>query len=53
MSCNETIHANVDGSMLKSSQKEILLGINLYSELKFEDHAKKFMPLPKLNYSWI
>ena len=35
----ETTHANVDGSMIKSSQKEILLGINLDSELKFEDHV--------------
>ena len=35
----ETTHANVDGSMTKSSQKEILLGINLDSELKFEDHV--------------
>ena len=25
--------------MIKSSQKEILLGINLDSELKFEDHV--------------
>ena len=39
MSGTETTHANVDGSMIKSSQKEILLGINLDSELKFEDHV--------------
>ena len=39
MSGTETTHANVDGSMVKSSQKEILLGINLDSELKFEDHV--------------
>ena len=39
MSDTETIHANVGGSMIKSSQKEILLGINLASELKFEDHV--------------
>ena len=39
MSGTETTHANVDGSMIKSSQKEILLGINLDSELKFEDHG--------------
>ena len=39
MSGTETTHANVDGSMIKSSQKEILLGINLGSELKFEDHV--------------
>ena len=31
--------ANVGGSMIKSSQKETLLGINLDSELKFEDHV--------------
>ena len=39
MSGTKTTHANVDGSMIKSSQKEILLGINLDSELKFEDHV--------------
>ena len=39
MSSTETIHANVDGSMIKSSQNEILLGINLNSELKFKDHV--------------
>ena len=32
-------HASIDGSMIKSTQKEILLGINLDSELKFEDHV--------------
>ena len=35
----ETTQANVDGSMIKSIQKEILLCINLDSELKFEDHV--------------
>ena len=39
MSGTETTHANADRSMIKSSQKEILLGINLDSELKFEDHV--------------
>ena len=39
MSDKETTHANVDGSMIKYSQKEILLGINLDSEMKFEDHV--------------
>ena len=39
MSGIETTYANVDGSMIKSTQKEILLGINLDSELKFEDHV--------------
>ena len=39
MSGIETTHTNVDGSMIKSSQKEILLGINLDSELQFEDHV--------------
>ena len=39
MSGTETAHANVDGSMIKSSQKEILLGIHLDSELKFEYHV--------------
>ena len=35
----EATHVNVDGSMIKYSQKEILLGINLDNELKFEDHV--------------
>ena len=39
ISGTETTHVNVDGSINKSSQKEIILGINLYSELKFEDHV--------------
>ena len=39
MSGTEITHSNVDGSMIKSSQKEILLDINLDSELKFEDHV--------------
>ena len=36
MSCKETTHANVEGCRI---QKEILLGKNLDSELKFEDHV--------------
>ena len=56
MSGTETTHANVDGSMIKSSQKEILLGINLDSELKFEDHvnfmckkaSQKLYALPRI-----
>ena len=39
ISGTETTHANVHGSMIKSSQKELLLGINFESELKFEDHV--------------
>ena len=61
MSGTETTHANVDGSMIKSSQKEILFGINPDSELKFEDHVnlcvkkqvKSFMLSPLLYHSWI
>ena len=39
MSGTGITHANVDGSMIKSNKKEILLDINLDSELKFEDHV--------------
>ena len=39
MSDTETTYANIDDSMIKSSQKEILLGMTLDSELKFEDHV--------------
>ena len=61
MSDTEKTHANVDGCMIKSSQKEMLLGINLDSELKFEDHVnfickkqvKSFMLLPELHHSLI
>ena len=34
----ETTHGNVDGCMIKSSQKETLLSISLDSELKVEGH---------------
>ena len=37
MSCKEATHANINGSMIKSSQRETLLGINLDIQLKFED----------------
>ena len=46
MSETETTHANVHGSMIKSSQKEILLDINLDRELKFEDHVKTLYSCP-------
>ena len=36
---HSTAHANVDSSMIKSGQIEILLIINLDSELKFEDRV--------------
>ena len=39
ISGTETTHVNVDGSINKSSQKEIILDTNFYSELKFEDHV--------------
>ena len=39
MSGTETTHANVDDSKIRSTQKEILLGINLDSKLKFEVHV--------------
>ena len=39
MSGTKTTHANFDSSMIKSSQKEMLFGINVPSELKFEDHV--------------
>ena len=39
MSGTKTTHANVDGYVIKSSQKEILLGRNIDSELKFEGHV--------------
>ena len=39
MSGTEATQANVDGSMINSNQKGILLGINLDNELKFEDHV--------------
>ena len=39
MSDIEATNANADDSMIKSSQKEILHGINLNSELKSEDYV--------------
>lgn len=38
MRCIET-HANIDDFMTKSTQKEILLRVNLDRELEFEDHV--------------
>ena len=57
-SCIELTYANANGSMTKSSQKEILLGIKLDNELKIEDQitfmckkqAKNFMCLPELHH---
>ena len=40
LSCKEETHANIDDSIIKSSQKETLLDINLDREMKFEDHVK-------------
>ena len=37
MSCKEATHANINSFMIKSSQRETLLGINLDIQLKFED----------------
>ena len=34
----DSAFANIDGSMIKSSQKETLPGVNFDSELKCEDH---------------
>ena len=47
--------------MIKSSKKEILVGINLHAELKIEDHvnfmckkaSQKLYALPELHHSWI
>ena len=58
ISCIELNYANANGSMTKSSQKEILLGINLDNELKIEDQitfmckkqAKNFKRLPELHH---
>ena len=39
MRSTKTTHTNVDGAIIKSKQKEILLGINLDDELKLECHV--------------
>ena len=39
MSCKETTLTNSNGSLIKPSRKERLLGLNLDSKLKFEDHV--------------
>ena len=39
MSGTETNQENINGFMIKSSQKEIILSMNLDSELNFEDHV--------------
>ena len=39
MGSKEITYANIDGSVIKYSQKETLLGMNLDSKLKVEDHV--------------
>ena len=43
ISCKEPSSAIIEGSCIKSSQKELLLGVTIDNELKFDDH---------INYLW-
>ena len=38
MSCKKPSNAIIEGSCIKSSQKELLLGVTIDNELKFDDH---------------
>ena len=38
MSCKEQSSAITESSCIKSSQKELLLGVTINNELKFDDH---------------
>ena len=38
MSCKEPSSAIIEGSCIKSSQKELLLVVTIDNELKFDDH---------------
>ena len=38
MSCKEPSRARIEGSCIKSSQKQLLLGVTIDNELKFDDH---------------
>ena len=38
MSCKEPYSAIIEGSCIKSSQKQLLLGVTIDNELKFDDH---------------
>ena len=38
MSCKEPSSAIIEGSCIKSSKKELLLGVTIYNELKSDDH---------------
>ena len=38
MSCKEQSSAIIESSCIKSSQKELLLGVTINNELKFDDH---------------
>ena len=38
MSCKEISGAIIEGSCIKSSQKELFLGVTIDNELKFDDH---------------
>ena len=38
IACKEPYSAIIEGSCIKSSQKELLLGVTIDNELKFDDH---------------
>ena len=49
MSCAEATTAVIDGLPIDSSKTEVLLGITIDHELKFDDHANRLCKKAKLN----
>ena len=41
LSCSEPSTALIDGSSIESNTKEILLGITIDRDLKFDEHVNK------------
>ena len=39
LSCNEPSTLEIDGSSFETNTKEVLLGITIDEDLKFDDHA--------------
>ena len=42
MSCTKPSGAITEDSCMTQSQEELLLGVTIYSELKFDDHINYF-----------
>ena len=53
MSCTEATTATIDGLPIDSSKREVLLGITIDNELKFDDHVNRLCKKASLKLSRI